>query len=439
MKKKNFWVFLVVVFLLSLIGYVMHTTNKEFSYGLDLAGGTALTYKIETDTLPESVDPKESVESLRNVIERRVNVFGVKESVVTSSYSQLSKEWRLAVDLPGITNLEDAKSLIGSTPVLDFRVMKEKDATSTSTELLLSDFTPTLLTGAYLERATLTFSQMNEPQVSLTFNKEGAAIFAKLTKENIGKQIAIFLDGYPVSIPRVNEEISGGQAVISGNFTLQEARDLVARMNSGALPVPVSLLSTSVVPATLGGQAIKDAEHAGMLAFLLIAVFMIIWYRAPGTVAVVALLAYVLMSLFIFKFIPVTLTAAGLAGFIISIGIAIDANILVFERMKEELRLGKSFTDALASGFDRAWTSIRDSHVAAIIIAVILYFLGTSVVKGFAFTFFLGAIISLVSAQFISRVLLTLVLPTKKGKLTSFLFSSGFSLGFGEKKQGNSK
>jgi protein-export membrane protein SecD len=210
-------------------------------------------------------------------------------------------------------------------------------------------------------------------------------------------------------------------------------------MNSGALPVPVSLLSTSVVPATLGGQAIKDAEHAGMLALLLIAVFMIIWYRAPGTVAVVALLAYVLMSLFIFKFIPVTLTAAGLAGFIISIGIAIDANILVFERMKEELRLGKSFTDALASGFDRAWTSIRDSHVAAIIIAVILYFLGTSVVKGFAFTFFLGAIISLVSAQFISRVLLTLVLPTKKGKLTSFLFSSGFSLGFGEKKQGNSK
>jgi protein-export membrane protein SecD len=439
MKKKNFWLFLVVVFLLSLIGYVMYTTKKEFSYGLDLAGGTALTYRVETDKLTSTVSPKESVESLRNVIERRVNVFGVKESVVTTSYSQLSKEWRLAVDLPGITNLEDAKNLIGSTPVLDFRVMKERDVTSTSTELLLSDFTPTLLTGAYLERATLTFSQTNEPQVSLEFNKEGAAIFAKLTKENIGKQLAIFLDGYPVSVPRVNEEISGGQAVISGNFTLQEARDLVARMNSGALPVPVTLLSTSVVPPTLGSQAIKDAEYAGMLAFLLIALFMVVWYRIPGIIAVVALLAYVLMSLFIFKFVPVTLTAAGLAGFIISIGIAIDANILVFERMKEELRSGKSFTDALGAGFDRAWTSIRDSHVAAIIIAIILYFLGTSVVKGFAFTFFLGAIISLVSAQFISRVLLTLVLPTKKGKLTSFLFSSGFSLGFVRGKQGSSK
>ncbi len=439
MKKKNFWVFLVVVFLLSLIGYVMYTSKKEFSYGLDLAGGTALTYKIETDALPKTVDPKESVESLRNVIERRVNVFGVKESVVTTSYSQLSKEWRLAVDLPGITNLEEAKNLIGSTPVLDFRVMKDRSSNSTSTELLLSDFTPTLLTGAYLERATLTFTQTNEPQVSLDFNKEGAEIFAKLTKENVGKQLAIFLDGYPVSIPRVNEEITGGKAVISGNFTLQEARDLVARMNQGALPVPVSLLSTSFVPATLGSQAIKDAEYAGMLAFLIIALFMIVWYRIPGIIAVIALLAYVLMSLATFKFVPVTLTAAGLAGFIISIGIAIDANILVFERMKEELRGGKSFSDAIASGFDRAWTSIRDSHVAAIIIAIILYFLGTSVVKGFAFTFFLGAIISLVSAQFISRVLLTLILPEKKSKLTSFLFSSGFSLGFGGNKHGNNK
>jgi preprotein translocase subunit SecD len=236
-----------------------------------------------------------------------------------------------------------------------------------------------------------------------------------------------------MSVPRVNEEITGGKAMISGTFTLQEARDLVARMNSGALPVPVSLVSTSVVPATLGSQAIKDAEYAGMLAFLLIALFMVFWYRVPGLLAVIALLSYVLMSLATFKFVPVTLTAAGLAGFVISIGIAIDANILVFERMKEELRSGKGFVESVMNGFDRAWTSIRDSHLAAIIISIILYFLGTSVVKGFAFTFFLGAVISLVSAQFISKVLLLLVIPKKVSKFSSFLFGSGFFNGNAKK------
>ncbi len=435
MRKKNFWVFLVVVSVLLLIGYLMHVSKKSFSYGLDLAGGTALTYKIETDKLPSTVDPKESVESLRNVIERRVNVFGVKEALVNTSYSQLAKEWRLSVELPGITDLEQAKALIGSTPVLDFRVLRDRDPkeNSTSTQIKLSDFTPTVLTGAYLDRAVLVFSSTNQPQVSLEFNKQGGDIFAKLTKDTVGKQLAIFLDGSPISIPRVNEEITGGKALISGNFSLQEARDLVARMNSGALPVPVSLESTSVVPATLGVQAIKDAEHAGMLAFALIALFMVLWYRVPGLIAVIALLSYVLMSLATFKFVPVTLTAAGLAGFIISIGIAIDANILVFERMKEELRSGKGFADAVLQGFDRAWTSIRDSHLAAIIISIILYFLGTSVVKGFAFTFFLGAVISLVSAQFISKVLLLLVIPKKMTKLSSFLFGSGFFNGSSKK------
>ena len=191
--------------------------------------------------------------------------------------------------------------------------------------------------------------------------------------------------------------------------------------------MPVSLASTSLVPATLGAKALKDALHAGVISFALIALFMVLWYRVPGLVAIVALLSYVLMSLTLFKFIPVTLTAAGLAGFIISIGIAIDANILVFERMKEELKAGKGFDEALKTGFERAWTSIRDSHLAAIIVSVILFSLGTSVVKGFAFTFFLGAVISLVSAQFISKVFLLVILPKKRGKVTDFLFGSGFS------------
>ncbi len=435
MRKKNFWVFLGVIACLSIIGGLLYTSKKTFSYGLDLAGGTALTYTIETQKLPATANVTESVDSLRNVIERRVNIFGVKESVVTTGYSQLSKEWRLSVELPGVTDLNKAKLLIGSTPVLDFRVYskkstkdeKETTASSTKDSVTLDDFTPTILTGAYLDKAQLVFSQTNQPQVSLQFNKEGATIFAKLTKDNVGKQLAIFLDGYPISAPTVQEEITGGQAIISGSFTVQEAKDIVERMNSGALPVPLSLSSTSVVPATLGAQAVKDATHAGVLAFGLIALFMVLWYRVPGIVAVIALLSYVLMSLFTFKFIPVTLTAAGLAGFVISIGIAIDANILVFERMKEELRSGKGFVDAVMQGFDRAWTSIRDSHLAAIIISIILFSLGTSVVKGFAFTFFLGAVISLVSAQFISKVFLLLVVPKKRGTLSNFLFGSGFS------------
>lgn len=372
MRKKNIWLFLTVVTCLCVVGGIFYQSKKSFSYGLDLAGGTALTYKVETEKLPATANVKDSVESLRNVIERRVNLFGVKESTVTTEYSPLSKEWRLAVELPGVTDLEKAKLLIGSTPVLDFRVLKDKikstkDNKATTTEILLNDFIPTMLTGAYLDKATLAFSQNNKPTVTLIFNKEGAKIFALLTKENIGRQLAIFLDGYPVSMPTVQEEITGGQASISGNFTIEEARDLVERLNSGALPVPVSLVSTSLVPATLGAKAIKDAMHAGVISFSLIALFMILWYRIPGLVAVVALLSYVLMSLTLFKFIPVTLTAAGLAGFIISIGIAIDANILVFERMKEELKAGKGFEEALKTGFDRAWTSIRDSHLAAII------------------------------------------------------------------------
>lgn len=432
MRKKNIWLFLTVVTCLCVVGGIFYQSKKSFSYGLDLAGGTALTYKVETEKLPATANVKDSVESLRNVIERRVNLFGVKESTVTTEYSPLSKEWRLAVELPGVTDLEKAKLLIGSTPVLDFRVLKDKikstkDNKATTTEILLNDFIPTMLTGAYLDKATLAFSQNNKPTVTLIFNKEGAKIFALLTKENIGRQLAIFLDGYPVSMPTVQEEITGGQASISGNFTIEEARDLVERLNSGALPVPVSLVSTSLVPATLGAKAIKDAMHAGVISFSLIALFMILWYRIPGLVAVVALLSYVLMSLTLFKFIPVTLTAAGLAGFIISIGIAIDANILVFERMKEELKAGKGFEEALKTGFDRAWTSIRDSHLAAIIVSVILFSLGTSVVKGFAFTFFLGAIISLVSAQFISKVFLLVLLPKKRGRVTNFLFGSGFS------------
>ncbi len=424
-------VILVVAAMGGIVWYLM-TSPKPFVYGLDLAGGVALTYSIDTSKLPADASIKESVESLRDVVERRINIFGVREPVITTQYATLAKEWRLSVELPGVTDLTEAKKLIGETPTLDFRILSDQKKAElklgTSTQATAQDFVQTPLTGTYVERSRLIFDQTtSQPLVELTFNSDGAKLFAAITKENKGLQVGIFLDGSPISIPFVREEITEGKATISGNFSVQEAKTLVGRLNSGALPVPISLSGTSVVPPHLGEKAVETATHAGLISFGLIALFMVIWYRLSGFVAVIALISYVIMTLALFKIIPVTLTAAGLAGFIISIGLAIDANILVFERMKEELKLGKSFEDAVRVGFDRAWTSIRDSHIAAIIISLILFWLGTSVVKGFAFTFFLGAVISLVSAQLISRLLLRVILPKNRGKLANFLFGSGFT------------
>lgn len=400
--------------------------GKDFVLGLDLAGGSSLTYAIETDKLPEEVNVDESVESLRDVIERRVNLFGVREPTVTTAYSRLSSEWRLVIDLPGVTDVQQAAQLIGETPVLEFRTLRAGASTNMASTTV-DDFVPTQLTGTYLERAALVFDpNTNTPLVELTFDETGADLFGAITKNNIGKQVAIYLDGLPISAPVVNEEITAGKAVISGNFSIEEARILVGRLNSGALPVPITLAGTSVVGPSLGTAAVGAGTQAAIIGFALIALFMVVWYRASGLAAALALVSYTVIMLALFKLIPVTLTSAGLAGFIISLGLAVDANVLTFERMKEELRDGKSMRDALEAGFVRAWTSIRDSHLAAIIVSVILFWFGTSIVKGFAFTFFLGAVVSLFSAQVITRVLMRAIVPKKSGKVAKFLFGSGF-------------
>jgi protein-export membrane protein SecD len=261
--------------------------------------------------------------------------------------------------------------------------------------------------------------------VELTFDETGSKLFAAITKANIGREVSIFLDGLPISSPVVNEEITGGKAVISGNFSVEEARILVGRLNSGALPVPITLQGTTVVGPSLGEKAIADGVKASLIGFALIALFMILWYRVPGILAVIALGSYTVIMLALFKLIPVTLTSAGIAGFIISLGLAVDANVLTFERMKEELRSGKSLSDAMETGFMRAWTSIRDSHLAAIIVSVILFWFGTSIVKGFAFTFFLGAVLSLFSAQIVTRTLLRSVVTKTMSRVVRFLFGSG--------------
>lgn len=425
-KIKAVWVILAV----AAVGYFLVKGGKDFVLGLDLAGGSALTYKIETSSLPEGADVTESVNSLRDVVERRVNLFGVREPTVTTSYSRLSKEWRLIVELPGVTDVVAAEKMIGETPVLDFRIPKKSNASNgTSSLSLITDYALTPLTGRYLDKATLEFNQTtNRPSVGLTFNEEGSKLFAQITKANIGKQVAIFLDGAPISVPTVNEEITGGKAVITGTFTIDEARTLVGRLNSGALPLPVTLSGTNVVGPTLGTSAVDAGIKASVIGFLLVVIFMIVWYRLPGFMASLALVAYSAFMLALFKLIPVTLTSAGIAGFIISVGLAVDANVLTFERMKEEIRNGKGLFDAVEAGFARAWTSIRDSHIAAIIVSVILFGMGTSVVKGFAFTFFLGAVVSLISAQLITRVFMRAIANKSQSRLVKFLFSSGFNL-----------
>jgi protein-export membrane protein SecD len=419
-----------VIFAVLAIGYFLVKGGKDFVLGLDLAGGSALTYKIETSSLPAGTDVTESVNALRDVVERRVNLFGVREPTVTTSYSRLSKEWRLIVELPGVTDVVAAEKMIGETPVLDFRVPKNTVSDSgTSTLSLITDYTLTPLTGRYLDKATLEFNQTtNRPSIGLTFNAEGSKLFAQITKANIGKQVAIFLDGAPISAPTVNEEITGGKAVITGTFTIDEARTLVGRLNSGALPLPVTLSGTNVVGPTLGTSAVDAGIKASIIGFLLVVLFMIVWYRLPGFMASLALVAYSAFMLTLFKLIPVTLTSAGIAGFIISVGLAVDANVLTFERMKEEIRNGKGLIDAVEAGFSRAWTSIRDSHIAAIIVSIILFWMGTSVVKGFAFTFFLGAVVSLISAQLITRVFMRAIANKSTSRLMKFLFSSGFNL-----------
>ena len=292
-------------------------------------------------------------------------------------------------------------------------------------------FIPTGLTGRYLASASLQFGSgatagLAAPQVLINFDSEGAKLFEKITSENVGKQLAIFLDGQPISAPVIQEAIPGGQATISGNFTAPEARDLVRNLNFGALPVPIELQSSSAVGPTLGAAAISAGVVAGIVGVIIVALFMIAWYRLPGLIAAVALAEYVAFMLAVIKVVPVTLTASGIAGLIISVGMAVDANVLIFERTKEELRAGKNPREAVHIGFSRAWPAIRDGHLTMLISGVILFWLGTSIVQGFALVFVLGVLASFISAVSLSRVFLLAIVPEEGQGAWRFLLGSGF-------------
>ena len=324
---------------------------------------------------------------------------------------QISGDSRLIVELPGVTDVAEAIKVIGQTPYLEFREVKQgQTAISENSE----DWAPTELTGKNLEIASVQFDpQSGRPVIGLNFDDEGSRLFEEITRRNVGQLLAVFLDGQLLQAPTVQTTIAGGEAIITGSFSIQEARTIVSRLNSGALPVPIKLVGQQTVGATLGETSLDNSVLAGLIGFVVIALFMLIFYRLPGALAAAALAIYIVLSLSIFKLVPVTLTLAGIAGFILSIGMAVDANILIFERIKEELRNGKELTLALQDGFARAWLSIRDSNASTLITTFILGYFGTSIIRGFAVTLAIGVILSMFTAITVSRTFLFLFLGRK--------------------------
>jgi len=499
--------------------------NKfKFHLGLDLQGGAHLVYNADTSAL-DSADASSAVAGVRDVIEKRVNAFGVSEPLVQTN--QVGENYRVIVELAGVNDVNEAIKMIGETPLLEFKeqnpnyqasltaeqtkeleeynknaeikaqgllkkalagndfatLAKENSEDSSassggdlgfvkrgmfvtefdnvifdkmespgvynqlvqttfgyhiikkietrgegdsleihSAHILIKTITAdslktqdewvnTELSGKHLTKAQIQFdSTSGEPEVGLEFNEEGKKMFGEITTRNVGKPVAIFLDGEPISVPNVKEAITDGKASISGRFNIKEAKQLVERLNAGALPVPITLISQETVGASLGKESLEKSLFAGLIGLIAVALFMLFLYRLPGLIAVLALALYTLINLAIYKIFGMTLTLAGIAGFILSIGMAVDANILIFERLKEEIKAGRETASAVDEAFKRAWTSIKDSNISSLITCLILYWMGTSSVKGFALTLSIGVLTSMFSAITVTRILLKLVL-----------------------------
>jgi len=365
-----------------------------------LVGGSALIYEVDLS----NIDPagyEEAIAGLREVVERRINIFGVSEPKVTSA--KKGDSYQILVELAGV-DAEDAARQIGATPVLEF---KEVTFDENDEPVYIS----TELTGRYLKGADVAFDQYsNQAMVTLQFNDEGATLFAEITKKNVGLPLAVFIDGELMTAPIVQQEITGGTAQITGGtggFTVEEARNLVQSFNAGALSAPIKLINQRKVSASAATDALNDIIFAGLIGTAAVLLFMAVYYRSLGLVAGLALIIYTILSLAVFKLVPnFTMTLAGIAGFILSIGMAVDANILIFERTKEELKGGHSKEQSIEEGFKRAWSSIKDSNTSTVITAIILYVFTSSFVKGFALTLGMGVLVSMFSAIFVTRTIL---------------------------------
>ena len=394
------------------------TKPLEFRQGLDLKGGTSMTLKADMSKISSS-QRQAALDSAKTIIEKRVNLFGVSEPLVQTSVGN-NNDYRIIVELPNI-DINQARSIVGTTAQLSFW----EETASPSGKFNPSDymivpsgasssayFKKTNLSGKDLSSTAVTFdTNTGKPEVQLTFTTDGGQKFADITKRDVGKILAIVLDNQIIEMPRVSTPILNGSGVISGSFTVDSANALSTELNAGALPVPLSVLSEQTINPTLGVQSLEKSLFAGILGFVIIVVFMTVLYGRLGIIASVALLLYTLFNLAIFKLSSltpygITLTLSGIAGFILSIGMAVDANILIFERMKEEKRLGKSLQSAIEAGFSRAWTSIRDSNVSTIITCFVLYEFGTGSVRGFALVLAIGVIVSMFSAIVVTRTFL---------------------------------
>lgn len=392
------------------LGPIQIKKKLDYKLGLDLQGGTKLTYNVDMSKIG-SAERTDAFQSARNIIEKRINFFGVSEPTIQTL--KLGDEYRIIVELPGLSDIDQALDVIGRTAQLTFWEESTTPSASESAlpigmnQIFASGAAQTKLTGKDLKSAKVVFDQRTgTPQVQLNFTSEGTQLFGTITKNNVGKPVVIALDNQVIEAPRVNEPILTGSAVISGSFTPDLAKNLAIQLNAGALPAPLHIIAQTSVGPSLGIDSLKKSLFAGLIGFISVMLFMIYLYRKEGALASIALLVYTIITLFVFKLIPVTLTLAGIAGFILSIGMAVDANILIFERMREELRAGKSKDVAVRLGFSRAWTSIRDSNISSLITSVILYYFGSGIVRGFAITLAIGILISMFSAITVTRNLL---------------------------------
>ncbi len=397
MKNKIIMFWAIVI--LSIISIVVIKV-KPIPLGLDLVGGSRIVLEAQTTKNIPTID-NDTMDGLKAAIENRVNALGVSETMV-----QRMGERRLLVEIPNVADPKYAREIIGETAELDFKkpILDENKA--------IIGWESSGLSGEDLKRAEVATDNVGNWIISLQFNLQGAEKFAKLTREFLNYPIAIYFNGQNISQPTVQSEITGGMAQITGQFTLDEAKKVVDFLNAGALPVPAEIVEENTVGPTLGADSLDKSKTAGIIGIIAVMLFMMFQYRAPGIIANVSLVVYSLIVFAIFKMIPVTLTLAGIAGFILSIGMAVDANILIFERTKEELKAGRTLFTAINSGFDRAFTSIFDSNMSTIIICAILYFLGSNIVKGFALTLAIGVMVSMFSAITVTKNLMHLVFGT---------------------------
>lgn len=397
--------------------------NLDFKQGLDIQGGMQLVLNADMSEVAPA-DRATALETARAIVERRVNLFGISEPVIQTA--QTGDEYRIIVELAGITNPDQALQLLGTTAQLDFRLQTiptsplENDPQSIIA--FFESFEETPLKGSQLQRATVAFDPTTaEPVISLEFNPEGRDIFAQITKENVNSVLGIFLDDMPVTLPQIQTPILDGKAQISGAFELEEAKQLAIQLNAGALPVPIEVLEQRVVGASLGQAAVASSVKAGVIGVVFVMLFMIIMYRWSGVLACISLSMFAVITIALYKVLGITVTLPGIAGLLLSVAMAVDANVLIFERMKEELRLGKPFQRAMQLGFGRAWDSIRDANLATLVTSLVLVnplnftFLNASgVIRGFGITLLLGIGVGLFTGVFVTRTLLELFLAGPK-------------------------